>query len=287
MSKENVDSIKRNPDFQTIKENIFEICNHIEKLKNLINQSKNLNSETIVNIDKNDLLLILNDAVLRFNDLNSKETKKFIRKRALKRKKHKNVNKDNYYDLKLEDLFKSKSIFGGKKIDLDTNTYNDNVNFNYDLDSYNRGLFELKQLNEYAQTLRKLLSVRSKQKNQNISNDFEFQEILKLIDEKRNDYEGNKKLILESIPKSNLHRNPSFNKILKEHEMNLRKILFGETFTENDYEEQLFLEQLVHIRYEWDQFITQDHDRSKTIPIEWVFPNQNPNDEWKQFVKND
>lgn len=42
---------------------------------------------------------------------------------------------------------------------------------------------------------------------------------------------------------------------------------------------------IVIYRHEWDQFITSKYDPKKSIPIEWIEPNQEPNEEWSKFIK--
>ena len=143
---------------------------------------------------------VLKDLETRFEFLNSKKTKKYIQKRVSKRKKQKRVNKEKNYDIKLANLIDSKNVFGNGKTNQTSRENEDSFNvnhfeFNQNLDSLNRALFELKQLKDFSQTLTKLLNVRSKQKDQNPSF-LQLDEIFDLIDQKRNEYESNKKSIL-------------------------------------------------------------------------------------------
>ncbi|RNA16075.1 hypothetical protein BpHYR1_007185 [Brachionus plicatilis] len=260
MEMKNVDFAGKKINFENIKENIKFIFDKIEYLKKLINDSKQSNSKC-VNISILEFKSILDDLYVRYSFLDCNKTKRFIRKRISRRKRNQQINNQNYYDHKLDDFLKNNNIFSGKDGGSNSVCFNTNSEeFNQTLDQYNKGLFDLKQLNDFSQNLRKLIILRSNQKDLNLPAKSALEEISKLIDEKRLEYEKNKKEIQESIPKSKSVQN-KFNALINERQNEIN----------SDYESELSLEQLVYIRYEWDNFLTESYHRSKTVPIEWIF----------------
>lgn len=43
---------------------------------------------------------------------------------------------------------------------------------------------------------------------------------------------------------------------------------------------------LIFKRQQWDRYISKGNDRSQSIPLHWVEPNQTPNEEWAKYIKN-
>lgn len=47
----------------------------------------------------------------------------------------------------------------------------------------------------------------------------------------------------------------------------------------------------INLRQQWDQFLSKSIRSSssdcceKSVPLHWVEPNQNPNEEWSRFIK--
>lgn len=147
----------------------------------------------IVKINKCQLKLIFDELNLRYTFLNNKKTKRFIRKRISRRKHDKLLNNENYYDYRLDDLLQFKNVFGDNEKD---SILECEVEFNEPLDQFNRGLFDLKQLSDFCQMLRKLIILRSNQKDSEFSSKITLEEISHLIEERKLEYEVNKKKIL-------------------------------------------------------------------------------------------
>lgn len=99
-----------------------------------------------------------------------------------------------------------------------------------------------------------------------------------------------------------------FYSTLNRHERCVRENLFGKGSHRQLAENELLsIENLIAIRFdrifiyaiilnhqininfsfrrEWDQYLSKSNDRQKSIPLHWVEPNQNPNEEWSKFVK--
>lgn len=129
----------------------------------------------------------------RYTFLNSKKTKRFIKKRICRRKHNKLLNNENYYDYRLNDLLQFKNIFGDNETDKILECQ---VEFNEPLDQYNRGLFDLKQLSDFGQILRKLIILKSNQKDFEFFSKLDLEEIINLIEQRKLEYEVNKKKIL-------------------------------------------------------------------------------------------
>ena len=50
---------------------------------------------------------------------------------------------------------------------------------------------------------------------------------------------------------------------------------------------EISIDNLIRIRSEWDHFISNSSDKSRaeSIPVNWIEPNQTPNEEWYQFAR--
>lgn len=171
---------------------------------------------------------MLNELKARFQFLKNKSTKHFVKKRLAKRENRRQNLKANFYDLKLNEIVKEKSIFGARSFKVQNLVEEnqcpkdiDEYRANKTLDCLNTSLFELKQLKDYASCLSKLILVRSKQKDSSatISTNPKLNEILNLIESQKQSYDLLKKSLkgdsLKFLEKCNILQIKSFDYVLR------------------------------------------------------------------------
>lgn len=172
-----------------IRRELIEIFEAIERIKQILTEVKK--SGTNVFSSNDELQYLINKLEKKYLFLNDKKTITFIKKRISKRKNRNKSSKENYYDLKLNDMLKDKSVFGPRfgRFGKEENRTENSTQL---VDALNKSLNDLRELKEFSTCVSKLVLVRSKQKDQ-IRNNNQINNVLDLIENQRIVYEKNKK----------------------------------------------------------------------------------------------
>ncbi len=49
------------------------------------------------------------------------------------------------------------------------------------------------------------------------------------------------------------------------------------------YPAEFSIQDFLYIRSEWDFFVSNS-ENARSVPVEWIEPNQNPNEEWSKYA---